>query len=43
MEKLEYYRNIEELPSAPICNIILNGKLVYDEFLMSTILELISI
>ncbi len=41
MEKLEYYRNIEELPPAPICNIILNGKLVFDEFLMSTILELI--
>ena len=41
MEKLNYYRNIEELPPAPICNIILNGKLVFDEFLMSTILELI--
>ena len=41
MEKLDYYRNIEELPPAPICNIILNGKLVFDEFLMSTILELI--
>lgn len=41
IEKLNYYRNIEELPPAPICNIILNGKLVFDEFLMSTILELI--
>lgn len=41
MEKVDYYRDIEELPPAPICNIILNGKLVFDEFLMSTILELI--
>lgn len=41
IEKLNYYRNIEELPPAPICNIILNGKIVFDEFLMSTILELI--
>lgn len=41
MEKLDYYRNIEELPPAPICNIILNGKIVFDEFLMSAIIELI--
>lgn len=41
MERLIYYRNIEELPPAPICNIILNGRLVFDEFLMS-ILELIA-
>ena len=41
MKSVNYYRSVEGLPPAPICNIILNGKIIFEEFLMSTLLELV--
>lgn len=41
MKKNGYYRNLEELPPAPVCNVILNGKIIFEEFFMSAILEML--